>query len=232
MPSYVTSPFKAPVQLLVPGTPSYVLGSFNNRTGPTTGRLISDAGVTTTGTAVFQIQSGNAPVAGSLITILGASNSPNFNVTNAVIISASTNMDTGVCTVTFAITSTNQGTLPDNGLVIIPQPEVGETVVNGASVPVSASFSTANPDQGRVVTAIISFPTIPTTVTGVFLQGADQDIDAPDLAGKPPCDLGGLLLAVIGQHAGSVQGMTRYGLGVAHQKQIHATTHFPTFMNP
>lgn len=180
MSQYITSPFKPPVQLLIPGTPSYLWGSFNARTGPTIGRLISDAGAATVGTAVFQIQSGNAPAVGSLVTIVGASNNANFNVTNAVILTAVTNMDTGVCTITFAISSTTQATLADNGIVQIPQPEVGEAVVAGASVPVSASFSTANPDQGKVITAIVSFPSSPAglSVTSVVLQGADQDIDS------------------------------------------------------
>src|ERR1700681_1493389 len=98
MPAYQSTPFKEPVKLVITGHPEYLWGSWNDRTGPTYGHIITDAAVTTTATVVFQIASGNAPIAGSLITIRGASNSVNFNVVNAVVISAVTNMDTGVCT--------------------------------------------------------------------------------------------------------------------------------------
>ena len=177
MSQYITSPFKPSPTLLITGKPFYGYGSYNDRTGPTLGRLISDSGVTTVGTAVFQIVSGNAPIAGALVTIVGAANSANFNVTNAVILSASTNMDTGVSTITFTITSTTQGTLADNGIVQIPQPEIGETVVAGSSIPCAGSFSTANPDQKRGVTAVVSFPVLPVAAL-VVLQQAVQDIDS------------------------------------------------------
>jgi hypothetical protein len=59
----------------------------------------------------------------------------------------------------------------------VPQIEIGETVVTGASISVNSSYSTASPDQGKVLTAVVSFPTPPTTVSGVFLQGADRDYD-------------------------------------------------------
>lgn len=178
MSQYVTSPFKQSPALLVAGRPSYVFGSWNDKTGPTIGQLLSDAGVTTVGTAVFQIQSGNIPIVGSSITIVGASNSPNFNVTNATVLTVVANADTGVVTVTFAISSTNQATLADSGIVQIPQPEIGEAIVNAtASVPVALSFSTANPDEARGITVVVSFPSLP-TAAGVSLQQAVQDIDS------------------------------------------------------
>src|ERR1035437_6143899 len=138
MPSYIQSPFKPMPHLLTPNTPTYVWGSFNDLTGPTTGNVLSDSAVTTTATVKLQILSGNVPKAGSLITIVGAANSVNFNVVNASLISVSspTNPDTGIYTVTFTITSTSQGTLADAGQFIIPQPELGENVSGtGASVP-------------------------------------------------------------------------------------------------
>ena len=174
---YILSPFKPVPKLLVAGRASYLLGSWIDRTGPTLGMIISDAAVTTTATLVFQINSGNAPVAGALITVIGAANSANFNVVNAVIITASTDMATGICHVTYAITSTSQGTLPDSGQVEIPQPENAVALLAQASEPVAVPFQNAQVDQGRAITAVVSLPTLPTTVT-ITLQQAVMDKDS------------------------------------------------------
>src|SRR5579859_1597664 len=128
MSQYITSPFKPTPVLAVAGTPVYLLGGYNDKTGPTLGNVISDSAVTTTATLSFQIISGNIPVAGSLITVVGCANSNNFNVTNVAIISVVSTTASGVCTVTYAISSTSQGTLADGGQVVIPQPETGDTV--------------------------------------------------------------------------------------------------------
>lgn len=210
MPQYITSPFKPPVQLLVPGTPSYVLGSYNNRTGPTLGNVISDSGNGTTGTVVFQILSGNAPVQGALITIVGTANSAGaFNVTNAKITAVTTDMNSGISTVSF-LSATVQASTPDGGQVQIPQPEIGEMVFTGASFPVNSSYSTASPDQGKVITVEVSFPTIPTTVTGVFLQGANQDIDSEyaDISGPITTVVAGVVTPAGSGSWNSGQGTT------------------------
>ena len=178
MSQYVTSPFKQSPALLISGRPQYLYGSYNDRTSPTFGYVISDSAVGTTGTVVFQIKDGNAPFVGALITVRGTANSGgNFNTTNATIITADTDMNTGISTVTYAISSTAQASLADSGQVEIPQPEVGETLANGSSVPCAVSFSTANPDQKRGITAVVSFPALPTTAL-VVLQQAVQDIDS------------------------------------------------------
>lgn len=178
MPAYVQSPFKPTPQLLIPGKSEYVLGSFNDRTTPTFGTVITDAGATTTGTLVFQILAGNVPVVGALITVRGTANgSGHFNVTNAVILTVSNVDATGVCTVTYAIASTNQSATADSGEVEVPQPEVGEALVDGASVPVCEAFNSGIVNQGRTVTATVTFPSAPTSGT-VYLQGAMFDINA------------------------------------------------------
>src|SRR5271156_3659758 len=98
MSQYVTSPFKQPVQLLIQGTPSLVYGSLNNNTGPTLGNVLSNSAATTTGTLVFQILSGNIPIPGSLITVVGSANSAGvFNTTNSTLLTVVTNAQ-GVCT--------------------------------------------------------------------------------------------------------------------------------------
>jgi hypothetical protein len=178
MTAYITSPFKPTPQLAVAGTPTYLIGSYNDRTAPTLGRIISDAAVTTTATIVFQIIEGNIPVSGSLITVVGAANSSNFNVTNVAVTVVSTSPE-GVCTCTYAISSTSQGTLADAGLVIIPQPEVGETISAAySSMPVARPFNNPNIQEGQSLSATLSLPS-GGTLSGVTatVQGADFDVD-------------------------------------------------------
>ena len=180
MSQYNKSPFKPTPRLLVAGTPEYVFGSYNDRVGPTLGNVISDSAATTTATVVFQIVSGNAPVVGSLITIVGTANSAKiFNVTNAAIATVSTT-DAGVCTVTFTIASTAQGTTADGGQVIVPQPEVGEalTVAGYASVPVACPFNNAEMENGKSITTSVTLPAGNITSATVVLQGANIDLDS------------------------------------------------------
>lgn len=177
MPNYTASPFKPMPQLMVPGVPSYVWGSWNDKTGPTQGLILSNSAVTTTATVKLWIMSGNIPVVGSLITVVGSANSANFNVTNVALISVSAAAfpDTGIYTVTFAITSTSQGTLADAGQFIIPQPEVGENVTGtGASVPVAVSAWTPS---GKSLSVTLTIGTGLSGVTAV-IQGANLDKDS------------------------------------------------------
>lgn len=176
MPAYQTTPFKPVPELLVAGRPSYVFGSFNDRTGPTLGNVISNASVGTLATLIFQITSGNIPIVGSLITVVGCANSANFNVTNATVLSVSTTAS-GVCTVTYNITTLSQATTTDGGQVIIPQPEIGEAIANGASVPVAKVFNNAAVDQSEILMVAVSFPVIPKACT-VILQEALVDLDS------------------------------------------------------
>jgi len=181
MSQYITSPFKPSPILAVAGTPTYLLGSYNDKTGPTQGFVISDSAVTTTGTLTFQIQSGNPPIVGALITVVGTANAGgNFNVTNATILTVVTNTTTGVCTVTYAITSsTVAANTPDAGQVIIPQTEVGETTgaFPYASVPVAVPFNNPEMQEGKSITASINLGSGLSAITAV-LQGSNFDVDS------------------------------------------------------
>lgn len=178
MSHYQTTPFKQPPVLLVAGSPAYLLGSYNDKTGPTFGTVLTDASVTTTATVVFQIRSGNVPVVGAKITVRGTGNSAGvFNVTNGTILTVSCT-DAGVCTVTYAISSTSQGTVADGGEVEVPQPEIGEALVAGASVPAAQAANNASSQNGRTLTANVSFPSVPDVVTSFDLQGANIDLDS------------------------------------------------------
>ena len=178
MSQYVTSPFKPPVQLAVAGTPSYLLGSWNDKTGPTQGYVISNSAVTTTGTLTFQIVSGNIPAVGALITVVGCANSTNFNVTNVAILTVTTTLQ-GVCTVTYTISSTSQATTADAGQVIIPQVETGESVTGTyASVPVARPFNNPNIQEGQSISATVNLLNSG-NLSGItiVLQAADIDLD-------------------------------------------------------
>lgn len=178
MPYYQATPFKETPKLLLSGIPAYLFGSYNDKVSPTFGYVQSNSAVTTTGTVTFLIVSGNAPNVGDKITVRGSANSTGaFNTTNATILTATTNTTTGVCTVTYAISSTTQSTTADAGQVEIPQSEIGEVVVAAASAPVAVSFATATPQQDRALTVVTSFPTFPTAAV-VTLQQAVSDLDA------------------------------------------------------
>jgi len=177
MPPYQTTPFKETPRLLIPGTPFICSAHTMIVPRPRAVTSFQISAVTTTGTVTFQITDGNPPVVGALITVRGAANSSNFNVTNGIILTVTTDTTTGVCTVTYAIASTTQATLADHGEVSIPQPEIGETLLNGASAPVAVSTNAPEVNQGKSLTVNVSFPIAPTATT-VVLQGANFDIDS------------------------------------------------------
>jgi hypothetical protein len=177
MPNYILSPFKPMPKLLVPGIPEYVWGSWNDKTGPTQGIVLQSLSIGTTGELVVKILSGNVPVIGSLITVVGVSASANFNVTNAAItaVSAANNPDNGVYTIAYTITSTFTPIQADVGQIIVPQPEIGETVSDtGASSPVAVG---AWFPSGKSLSVTLTLGTGISGVTAV-LQGANRDYDS------------------------------------------------------
>lgn len=180
MTQYQKTPFKPPVILGVVNAPTYVFGSYQDKTGPTFGQVISDSSTGTTATVVFNILSGFIPIVGSLVTIVGTANgASNFNVTNATVTSVSTTA-AGVCTIQFTSGSLSQSSTADSGQVLIPQPELGENLTgNYASIPVATPLANAPNQQGRSISASVSFPVANTSAAAeVTLQGADFDIDS------------------------------------------------------
>jgi hypothetical protein len=183
MSAYIKSPFKPMPSVLMSGFPSYLWGKFNDKTSPTLGNVLSDSGNGATSSVVVQILSGNVPIVSALskplITIVGSANAAGaYNVTNAALtsVSASANPDAGIYTFQFLGTG-NSASAQDAGQWIVPQPEVSEVLVAGASVPVAVSFNTATLNQGKTLSAVVAFPTIPTTAV-VTLQSADIDLDS------------------------------------------------------
>jgi hypothetical protein len=181
---------------MVQGTPEYLFGSWNANTGPTLGSVLSDSAVTTTGTLTFKILSGNVPVVDSLITVVGTANASGyFNVVNASIltVSAASNPDTGIYTVTYAITSSSLSTTADAGQVYIAQPEVGDVVsaavITGIGTVVASSAPVVSPvsgpnSVGKSLSVTVKLPANttanPNTLSGVtvVLQGSNVDLDS------------------------------------------------------
>src|ERR1035437_5485683 len=183
MPAYITSPFKPSPVLLVPGSPTYLWGSWNDKTGPTQGVVLQSLGIATVGEIVVKILSGNIPVVGALITVVGVSASANFNVTNVAITAVDkyphgNNPDNGMYAIAYTITSTSSPMQSDAGQFIIPQPEVAEALVATAkSVPAVMPYGNSTYNQNQGLTAVVSFPSLPTSVI-VYLQQAVQDLDS------------------------------------------------------
>ncbi len=188
---YVKSPYKPVPTLLIQGSPEYVFGSLNDKTGPTFGYIVSDSAVTTTATVTFRIVSGNVPTPNSLVTVVGAGNSANLNVTNGTIITASTT-DAGISTITYTITSSTiaPGTA-DSGQVYIAVPEVPDNLTAGivsnlatnagASVPVAAPVGSTSVGRSISVTVnlLANSATYASNLSGVtvVIQGANKDRD-------------------------------------------------------
>ena len=180
MPSYIASPFKPSPILMVPGMPSYLLGSFNDKTSDTRGPVLTDEGNGTTSTVVFQILDGNIPLVGALVYIQGSANaSGDYNADGATILTVSTTA-AGVCTITFA-GSGDSSSAADTGMVIIPQPEIGENLVEGASIPCAMPYNNVVANLNQALTAVISCPSLsgsPAASATVYLQQAVKDMDS------------------------------------------------------
>lgn len=187
MPAYQSTPFKKTPPVMIIGHPEYLWGSYDDRSSPTFGYIISDSAASTTGTVVFLVTSGPVPIAGDLITVR-SSRSANLNVVNATVITSvpaadAQGIQNGVVTVTYAITSTTLASAADSGQVECVRAEVGEVLAAGASIPVAVSFSNANTEQERGLTAVVSFPSLPTSVIVTLQQAVfDKDSEYADVA--------------------------------------------------
>lgn len=181
--NYTKSPFKPSPTLLISGKPEYLWGGYNDRTSPTRGVVLSDSVDSFNNASVtFLLVDGNIPVVGSLITVVGSANSSGaFNVTNSVITYVSSVLLTGVVTVIFSLAASAQANAADVGQVMIPQPETAEALPTTltASVPAAFAFLGNRLEQGRVLTAVVSFPVLTANAAFVVgLQEALQDIDS------------------------------------------------------
>jgi hypothetical protein len=129
MPAYSNNPLQA-IALALPGIPTYVWGSLNDRVSPTKMTVSNVALTTNVATLTVQVIEGNVPVAGQLVTVRGTQTSSGvFNVTAVAIASATINATTGAGTITYALTNANVGSIADSGLAVAPQAITFEAVV-------------------------------------------------------------------------------------------------------
>jgi hypothetical protein len=178
MPYYSTHSDRRPPKLLVAGLPSYFFGSWAQETAPTRFWVNLVSLTSNVATVTGAVVEGNIPSIGSLISIDGTqSNGGIFNVQEVAITAVNINATTGQGTISFALTSGNVGATADAGLAIIPQPEVPETVQNGASIPVTIPFNDPRTAGDRTVTVTCTFPAMPTALN-VQLQTALMDQDS------------------------------------------------------
>src|ERR1700677_1795031 len=192
MPAYSKVPGHL-VSLLVEGVPQYLFGGCPLGKSPPK-FLVSQVALTTnvatvTGT-VIEGEIPTVPAAGqpsSLISIVGtSSNGGAFNVTAVAVTAVSITASTGAGTISFALTHANVSATADAGMAYIPQPETAETLVAGASVPITIPVQDPRTDSARTVDVVVSFPTLPTGAT-VNLQWAifDQDSEYANVSTTP-----------------------------------------------
>ena len=187
---YIKSPFKPTPKLLTQNTPEYLFGSWQADVAPTQGLILKDSGNGSTSTFVIQILSGNIPTLDSLFTSVGTANAAGaYNLTNVGIlsVSAATNPDSGIYTITVAGSGTSTLSV-DTGQFYISVPEVGDQLTAGlissgvASAP--AASASAGPDNtGKSLSVTVTLPANttanPSTLSSiaVFLQGGNRDYD-------------------------------------------------------
>ena len=174
MPPFQASPIGRNLLQAVPGLPVYLWGSLNRTVAPTRMTVTAVQLTSPTAQVTGTVIEGQIPVVGQLVSISGAVPAY-FNVTNAKItaVSAAATPDVGVYTISFALTNANIPTTASPGLAIAPQVEVGESVVNGASIPVALQAN-VNPDQGRTIRADVEFSAPSGGSATVTLQSADS----------------------------------------------------------
>jgi hypothetical protein len=150
---------------------------------------------------------GNLPVAGQLLTVAGCTTDPEFNVTNAVIASATFSdvPEDGIGTVTVTKAGTTYVKTADVGAGIAPQIEIGEllSALSSAGAPFSSQevslMDNTGPDAPFTLRAIVSFPSgLPGAAT-VQVYTADNDVDSDYvLLGTVGTVSGGVLNATAG----------------------------------
>lgn len=175
MPLY-NSPALRP-QLLQKGTPAYLFGGLNMLQGNTQGYVTKTALATNVATVSVSITTGPIPLVGDLITVWATSQQTGlFNVSRGVITAVSITATTGVGTISYALTGTNQSATADAGAFLTEPGETAETLTtNTSSQPVT--IQAPQGDSQFTVPMAVSFPSMPTAAT-VTLQVAIRDIDA------------------------------------------------------
>jgi hypothetical protein len=176
VPLYQNTPFFVAPQAS-PGTPTYLFGTLNQDQSNSRIRITNVAVAGNVGTVTGLLVEGPAPIVGGRVSIQQTgSNGGIFNVNRALVTASTTNLLTGVCTISFALTNANVSSA-DTGTAVVEITEIPDTLVAGASIPVAIESNPATQNSVRTIAVVVTFPTLPTAAT-VVLQGAINDIDS------------------------------------------------------
>ena len=182
MPAYLVTPLDGIPPMLLPGIPGYSFGSFN-RDLPTTRMQVTSVAINGSNVATLGVVmlEGNIPAVGSLISVRGtrtvtSGGAPNFNVSNVALTGVTINAQTGIGTVTFALTSTTIATTPDAGAADVPVPEVAEAMTNSTGLQLTMQSASGLPNNSRDLLWDIQTPSAPSSFSAA-LQVAATDVD-------------------------------------------------------
>jgi hypothetical protein len=169
MPAYINSPFQPP-KFVMKGVATYLWGFYDYKIASTNLFVTQVALASNVGTVTATILNGPAPAVGQYISIIGTTTgSGEFNVNRAIITSATVNSATGVCSLSFALTGSNQTAVADTGTVIVEPNETPETLVAGASI--ACLIQAPEGDSQFTLTTEVTFPTLPTAATVSLQEG-------------------------------------------------------------
>jgi len=177
MPAYDGSP-NAITQMLIPGRPAYALGSLPNQP-PCKMLITSDSVSSNVVTLTVAIMEGFIPAVGDKIYTYATSNSAGgLNQTTGIAIaSVSITAATGIGTITFPLTTGNQGTTADTGYAISVPAEVVETPSPSGAYK-SAAFAIQNTiGRGYGISWSYTCPSAPNSIS-IQLEGAISNQDS------------------------------------------------------
>ena len=177
MPAFVNSPFQKP-QLLQKGVPTYLLGSFSQQVGNTSASVKTDAIASNSATVVCYYLNGPLPVAGSLVSIIGSSNSSSaFNVKRVAITSASLDatQTPNLLTLVFPLTAANQAATADAGTVIVEPAEVGEALTSAGLISQAVVVQAPESDSQFTLPVSINASSGITAMTGTLEVAINAD---------------------------------------------------------
>lgn len=177
MTAYNVSPFGPPPVLMVGGRTEWLYGNQSDSVSPTQFAISQVAIASNVATITGTVTAGTVPAVGSKISVQGTqTDSGAANVTNVAITAVSISATTGIGTISYAATGSNQSATADSGLALVPQPITFDTLAAGSSKQAASAENDPSDNDERSYFAQVFFGTIPTACT-VSLQGSlvDQD---------------------------------------------------------
>lgn len=176
MPFYDNTPFKRPVKTLVAGWPSYLFGSYNADVAEGVFAVTNFALTSNVVTLTGVMREGNIPAAGDFISTQGQP----VDASHVAISTVTIAKDTGIGTITYALTHADVVSVPKGGVARILPAETFEAITaSGSSIPVTVQFNDPETNIGRTLTLVVNTPA--NTLTGTVvaqLQGALRDEDS------------------------------------------------------